>query len=71
HDGFGNVVLPKLPSVLADRAPARTRTSLCADLRALLARSAAMLGGMQRRDFRSDDRPSLACVDGASGIRVA
>ncbi|HET7930598.1 MAG TPA: hypothetical protein VFL63_04310, partial [Rhodanobacteraceae bacterium] len=31
HAGFGNVVLPKLPLVLADRAPARTRTSLCSD----------------------------------------
>ena len=42
------------PAVLADRAPARTRTSLCSDMRALLARSAALLGVVQRRVFCSD-----------------
>ena len=31
-------------------------------MRALLARSAAMLGVMQRREFRFDTRPSMACV---------
>ncbi|HKT42322.1 MAG TPA: hypothetical protein VJQ86_08205 [Rhodanobacteraceae bacterium] len=50
------------PARLADRAPARTRTSLCSDMRALLARSTAMLGVMQRRGSRFDTRPSMACV---------
>ena len=37
------------PTLLVDRAPARTRTFMCSNMRALLARSAAMLGVMQRR----------------------
>jgi len=49
HAGFGNVVLPKLPSVLAERRPRRTRTSLCSNMRRLLRRSAARLGVVQRR----------------------
>jgi len=47
--GFGNVVLPHLPLPLADRAPARTRTSLRSNMRALLARSPARLRHRQRR----------------------
>jgi len=37
------------PALLAGRAPARTRTSLCSDMRAFPARPAAMLGVMRRR----------------------
>jgi hypothetical protein len=37
------------PALLAGRAPARTRTSLCSNNRAFPARPAAMLGVMRRR----------------------
>jgi hypothetical protein len=37
------------PALLAGRAPARTRTSLCSNMRAFPARPAAMLGVMRRR----------------------
>ena len=37
------------PALLAGRAPARTRTSLCSDSRAFPAHPAAMLGVMRRR----------------------
>src|SRR6185312_4377768 len=37
------------PALLAGRAPARTRTSLCSNSRAFPARPAAMLGVMRRR----------------------
>jgi hypothetical protein len=43
RDGLGNVLLPRLPLLLASRAPARTRASLRSNSRALLARSAASL----------------------------
>ncbi|GEM_PF-5127115 len=55
HDGLADVVSARLPLVLADRAPARTRTSLCSNMRALLARAAARRGVMQRRGFCFDD----------------
>ena len=42
------------PAMLADHAPARTRASMRSDMRALLARSTALLGVMRRRDFYFD-----------------
>src|SRR6185437_14930048 len=32
HDGFNNVILPKLPAVLAERRSRRTRTSVCSNM---------------------------------------
>ena len=49
HGGFGNVVLPKRPLVLAERQPRRTRPSVASDMRRLLCRSAARRGVAQRR----------------------
>jgi hypothetical protein len=49
YGGFDNIVLSKLPLVLADRAPARTRTSLCSNIRAFPARPAAHRGAVQGR----------------------
>ncbi|MDE2272165.1 MAG: hypothetical protein KGJ94_09305 [Xanthomonadaceae bacterium] len=51
HDGFADVVSAQLPLVLAARAPARTRPTLASNMRALLARSTARRGVMQRRVF--------------------
>ena len=54
------VLVSRLPLPLADRAPARTRTSLCSNMRALLARSAARLRHRQRRRLSLRYRPSMA-----------
>src|SRR5690242_9145783 len=43
RDGLADVVSARLPLLLASRAPARTRASLCSNSRALLARSASSL----------------------------
>ena len=43
------------PALLAPSGPARTRTSLCSNIRALLPLGAAMLGVVQRRVDRSND----------------
>jgi len=51
------------PALLAPSGPARTRTSLCSDMRALPSLGAAMLGVMQRRGFRFAVRPSMASLE--------
>src|SRR5690242_3465878 len=57
--GAGTTVSPTsgwldCPALLAGRAPARTRTSLCSNNRAFSARPAAMLGVTRRRRTHSD-----------------
>jgi hypothetical protein len=47
HDGFADFVSAKLPSVLAERQPRRTRPSLASNMRRLLCRSAVRRGVMQ------------------------
>ena len=37
-------------------------------MRALLARSVAVLGVMQRREFHFDVRPSMACARGSTSV---
>jgi hypothetical protein len=60
HAGFADVVSAQLPSVPADRAPARTRPSMASDMRALLARSAVRLGVVKRRAGIVARHPRLA-----------
>src|SRR5690348_18171493 len=50
------------PSHLAPSGPARTRTSVCSNSRALLPLGAAMLGVMRRRRKLTSTRPSMACA---------
>ena len=61
HDDLADIASARSPLVLADRAPARTRPSLASDMRALLARSAARRGVMQRRGYRFDDGHPWPC----------
>jgi hypothetical protein len=53
--------------MLADHAPARTRPSVASNMRALLARSAARRGVLQRRVDRFD-RPSMASGEARADI---
>src|SRR6185312_5740762 len=62
HDGLADILSTRLPLVPADRAPARTRTSMCSNMRALLARSAARCGVMQ---WRWESSASLTAVRGS------
>ncbi|HEX7369710.1 MAG TPA: winged helix-turn-helix domain-containing protein [Rhodanobacteraceae bacterium] len=74
HDGFAGIVPAELPLVLANRAPARTRTSLCSNIRALLARSTARRGVMQRRIDCFDGShpgPSSMCFKTSSTMEFA
>src|SRR5690348_13269714 len=61
------------PALLAGRAPARTRTSLCSDSRAFPARPAAMLGVMRRRRAHFDTaiHGLFARENGASDTTLA
>ena len=49
RNGLADIVSARLPLLLASRAPARTRTSLCSDIAPFATHPAAMLGATRRR----------------------
>src|SRR5690348_8301814 len=61
RDDLADVVSARLPLLLVSRAPARTRTSLCSNNRALLARSASSLRHRDSAGELTSTRPSVAC----------